>query len=80
MMKSNDLANEIIGAVENVTKNWTRQRKQEDRDDAAKMRRQDALIRRHKVTIKEVAYEVMEAAYKAASGRSSMANPRQGKG
>ena len=76
-MKSNDLANEIIGAVENVTKDWTRQRKQEDRHDNARQRRHDALIRQHKVTIKKAAYDVMESAYKTASGRSAMANPRQ---
>lgn len=74
---TNDLANAITGAVEYVTKDWTRQRKKEERDDNARMRRQDALIRRRKVTVRQAAFEVMEESYKAASGRSGMANPRQ---
>jgi hypothetical protein len=73
----NDLAREIIGAVENVTKDWSRQRKQEERHDNARLRRQQALTCQHKVTVKEIAYDVMEAAYRQASGRSGMANPRQ---
>lgn len=72
-----NLAKEIVGVVEYVTKDWTRQRNREERNDNARLRRQVLLIRRRRVTVKEAAFEVMESAYKAASGQIAMANPRQ---
>lgn len=74
---TNDLASEIIGAVENVTKDWARQRKREERQSAAAYNRRESLCRTRRITIKEAAYEVMKDAYEAASGRSGMATPRQ---
>lgn len=72
-----NLSKEIIRSVEIVTKAWTQQRKQEERNVNATLRRQSALIRSRKVTVKHAAYDLMESAYKAAAGRSRMANPRQ---
>jgi hypothetical protein len=74
---TSDLAKEIIGSVEFITKDWARQRKREERNNNARMNRESALIRSRKVTVKEAANDVMESAYKAASGRTGMANPRQ---
>lgn len=70
-------ASTIIKAVMDVTKKWTKQRKREERESNAAARRREALTRCHRVTIKEAAYEAMEAAYRKASGVVGMANPRQ---
>ena len=72
------MKDEIIGAVTAVTKTWTRQRKTEERNARAKMRRRQALVRRHKVTLKDAAREGMETAYlKASSGNTLPAHARQ---
>ena len=58
----------IIGAVQGVTAKWTKQRKAEERHAAAaRNRRWDVMTYRRSITIKEAAYEVMEAAYLKAS-------------
>jgi len=67
----------IINAVKTVTKKWSKQRKVEERQASAASRRQQALCRSSRSTIKEAAYEVMESAYKKAAGSVGMANPRQ---
>ena len=69
----------IIGLVEGVTKRWARQRKAEERDESARLRRADRLIHRDRPTsIKAAAYSVMEQAYLAASANGTLpANPRQ---
>jgi hypothetical protein len=59
----------IIKAVEGVTGRWSKQRKAEQRDQSRRARRMDALNRSYRrETVKEVAYDVMEAAYLKASG------------
>jgi hypothetical protein len=73
-----DLATEIIGAVKGVTKTWAKQRKAEERHQAARMRRQEVLYRDRRITVKEVAYEIMAEAYrKASSGGTLPAMARQ---
>jgi hypothetical protein len=57
----------IIRAVKKGTERWAKQRKAEERHTSAMQYRRERLIRRHRVTIKEVAWEVMEKAYMAAS-------------
>jgi hypothetical protein len=66
-------------AVESATANWAAQRKREERERRAVLRRRDALLSREKpVTLKQAAYAVMEQAYLAASANGTLpANPRQ---
>jgi hypothetical protein len=57
----------IIRAVTKGTQRWAKQRKAEERHASAMRYRRERLIRRHRVTIKEAAWAVMEKAYMAAS-------------
>jgi hypothetical protein len=57
----------IIRAVAKGTAKWAKQRKAEARHAAAMLHRRERLVRYHRITIKEVAWEVMEKAYMAAS-------------
>src|SRR5262245_58426660 len=57
----------IIRAVTKGTAKWAKQRKAEECHASAAFYRWERLVRRHRVTIKEVAWEVMEKAYLAAS-------------
>jgi hypothetical protein len=71
-------ADKIIGAVQGVTQKWAKQRKQEERQASAELRRYDAMTRRRRTTIREAAWEVMEAAYlKASAGGTLPAHARQ---
>ncbi len=56
----------VISAVTSVTKKWTKQRKAEIRGKS-QATRQRTMTRSYRVTIKEVAWEVMEDAYLKAS-------------
>jgi hypothetical protein len=68
----------IIAAVEGVTGKWAKQRRAEERRASAAGRRHHALVRSTRVTIKEVAYEVMPAAYmKASNNNKYPAHARQ---
>jgi Topoisomerase 6 subunit A/Spo11, Toprim domain len=72
------LADDIIGGLRSVTKAWTRQRKAEERQAAQRLHRYERLVRRHRETIKDVACEIMEKAYLAASANGTLpANARQ---
>ena len=62
----------IIGAVQGVTGKWSKQRKAEERHAAARLRRWDVMTSRRAVTIKDVAYDVMEAAYLKASANNTL--------
>jgi hypothetical protein len=66
------VAEAITAGVKSVTKEWARQRKAEERDASARMRRFDRLIRARQESIKNVAYEVMEDAYLKASANGTM--------
>jgi hypothetical protein len=73
-----DLAGEIVCAIQGVTKDWARQRKAEERDQSRARRRREALVRSRHLTVKEVAYEIMAAAYqRASSGGTLPAHARQ---
>ena len=68
----------IIDAVEGVTKKWAKQRKREERERSAELNRHYAMTRRHHVSIKEAAWQHMEAAYLKASANGTLpANARQ---
>jgi hypothetical protein len=73
-----DIAETITSLVTNVTKDWTKQRKAEERDRNRQFRRYDYLVREDRVTIRDAAWEVMEEAYNKASDNGRLpARPRQ---
>ena len=68
----------IRGAVRSVTKDWAKQRKAEERNRNAALKRRIRLMPSYRVTLREAAFEVMEVAYLAASdGGSLPVKPRQ---
>ena len=68
----------VIGLTESVTKEWTKQRKAEERDANARTRRLDRLTRAPRETIRHAAFRVMEEAYRHASTNGTRpVNPRQ---
>lgn len=76
--KPADLVSGITGAVRDVTGHWARQRKAEERARSRAHHRWNRLVRSHRVTIREAAFSVMEAAYqKASDGGRLPARPRQ---
>jgi hypothetical protein len=71
-------AETIIAAVTGVTKKWAKQRKAEERDASRKARRREALVKVQRFTIKDAAWDVMEAAYlKASNNGQYPAHARQ---
>jgi hypothetical protein len=72
-------AKAIAGLVEGVTAKWAKQRRAEERDSNARLRRRDRMVCRHQsISLREAAFNVMEDAYMAAStGGTLPANPRQ---
>jgi hypothetical protein len=77
-MTTIDIADSIISAVADVTKDWAKQRKAEERDRSRELRRYDALVREDHVWIKDAAWEIMEDAYNKASDDGRLpARPRQ---
>jgi hypothetical protein len=69
----------VIKLVEGVTAKWAKQKRMEIRDDSARARREERMIRRDRPeTIEDVAYDVMRAAYLKASDNNQLpANARQ---
>jgi hypothetical protein len=68
----------IIKIVTAVTKKWAKQRKAEERSASNAARREAALRRSHRATIRDAAWEVMPAAYlKASSNNQYPAHARQ---
>ncbi len=64
--------------VRTATKKWAKQRKQEERDRGAILKRKYAMRRRHLYSLKDAAFEVMEAAYMKASSQNTLpAHARQ---
>jgi hypothetical protein len=57
----------ILNAVRKGTAKWAKQRKAEERHAAAAFNRRMRLLSTRRLTIKDIAYEVMERAYMAAS-------------
>jgi len=66
-----DLDQALTTAVTSVTKKWAKQRKAEERHASAESRRRYAMTARA-VTIRDVAFDVMEAAYMKASGGGTL--------
>jgi hypothetical protein len=75
----NEVTRAIIAAVQQVTMIWAKQRKAEERDRSAALRRMDAMTAAAKpMSIKDAAYRVMASAYAAASDNGALpANARQ---
>jgi DNA topoisomerase VI subunit B len=68
----------VIGAITGVTKKWTKQRKREERERSAVMNRHHAMTRYRMVSIREAAWQVMQAAFLQASANNTLpANARQ---
>jgi DNA topoisomerase VI subunit B len=68
----------IINCVQSVTTKWAKQRKQEERTTSATLNRRQAMIRSNHVSIKEAAWQVMDAAYLKASANGTLpAHARQ---
>ena len=74
-----DVSVKLNAMVDAVTAKWTKQKKAEIRENNAYLRRRDAMVSRDRpISIKEAAYEAMEAAYLHASADDTLpANPRQ---
>src|SRR5262245_45808038 len=68
----------ISAAVQSVTKEWAKQRKAEERDRSAAFNRRARLVRSHRVSQREAAFEIMEKAYLVASDDGRLpTKPRQ---
>jgi hypothetical protein len=73
-----DIANDIIAAVEAATAKWTKQKKSEERHPGNVRYRVSRMTREPRTTQKDAAWEVLEAAYMAASGNGTLpASARQ---
>jgi hypothetical protein len=68
-----NIANDILDAVESATSKWTRQKKSEERHPGNIRYRVSRMTREPRTTQKEAAWQIMEAAYMAASGNGSPA-------
>jgi hypothetical protein len=78
MAKFTSPADAILGLTKSVTKDWTKQRKAEERDANAAGTRMTRLIKSRRVTIREAAFRVMAEAYsKASAGGTLPVNSRQ---
>lgn len=68
----------IQNAVKSVTRTWANQQKKEERKSKAECNRRQVMTRSSTMTLKEVAWEVMETAYLKASNHGQLpANVRQ---
>jgi hypothetical protein len=68
----------FVGLLNKVTKDWTRQRKQELKDQQAILRRREKLTVVRRLSQKEVAYAYMPTAYRKASAQGTLpAHARQ---
>ena len=67
-----NIANDILDAVETATSKWTRQKKSEERHPGMVRYRTSRMTKEPRTSQKEAAWEVMEAAYMAASGNERL--------
>ena len=73
-----NIANDIIECVESATAKWTRQKKSEERHPGNIRYRVSRMTKVPRVSQKEVAWEIMEVAYMAASANGTLpASARQ---
>jgi hypothetical protein len=71
-------ADKIIGAVQGVTKKWTKQRKREEREASAALNRRHVMTSHRRVSIQDAAFQIMEQAYLKASANGRLpAHARQ---
>jgi hypothetical protein len=77
--KAETPAEALARLVEGATSKWAKQRKAEERDTSARLRRDNRLVYYARpIGLKQAAYSVMEEAYMAASAGGTLpANPRQ---
>jgi hypothetical protein len=72
------IANEILDCVETATSKWTRQKKSEERHPGMVRYRMSRMTREPRTSQKEATWQVMEAAYMAASANGTLpASARQ---
>jgi hypothetical protein len=72
------MAGDIIDAVREGTKKWTRTVKAEERSPASRAYRESRMTRERGTSMKEAAAQIMEKAYLQASGNGTLpANARQ---
>jgi hypothetical protein len=67
-----NIANDILDAVETATSKWTRQKKSEEKHPGLIRYRLSRMTKEPRTTQKEAAWEVLEAAYMAASGNGTL--------
>ena len=67
-----NIANDILDAVETATSKWTRQRKSEERHPGMIRYRVSRMTKVPRKTQKEAAWQIMEAAYTAASANDTL--------
>jgi len=78
MAKFTSPADAILGLTKSVARDWTKQRRAEERNANAASWRTTGLIRSRRTTIREAAFRVMDDAYdKASAGGTLPVNPRQ---
>ena len=67
-----NIANDMLDAIETATKKWTRQKKSEERHPGMIRYRASRMTKVARVTQKDAAWKVMEAAYMAASANDTL--------
>jgi len=67
-----NIANDILDAVETATSKWTRQKKSEEKHPGMIRYRVSRLTKEPRTTQKDATWEVLEAAYMAASGGGTL--------
>jgi hypothetical protein len=66
------IADDMIDAVETATSKWTRQKKSEERHPGMRRYRVSRMTKVPRTTQKEAAWQILEAAYMAASGNGTL--------
>src|SRR6266536_333200 len=67
-----NIANDMIDAIESATSKWTRQKKSEERHPAMRAYRVSRMTREPRTSQKDAAWQVMKAAYMAASANDRL--------
>ncbi len=78
-MSSSSPAKAIADLIEGVTEKWAKQRRAEERDSSARLRRDDRLVYYVRpISLKDAARRVVQQAYTQASANGTLScNPRQ---
>jgi hypothetical protein len=67
-----NIANDMLDAIETATKKWTKQRKSEERHPDNIRYRESRMTKEPRTTQKDAAWQIMEAAYMAASADDTL--------